>query len=237
METDYTSKALVQPSGKSLGLRPPQQPPQVLPSRGSRWWMRWSRVAICAAAAVLALGITAGTVDALNEQGPRLGAAPELVFDDLPLSPAAPDFSLAGHFPEQDGEIVVHSVTPLMSANVAYLGASMARTRPVRRSNLVADAGYPQPALRITRPLGTAIAGTKQVIVMAGFRLLSEQVGAVNGLEVVYSVDGRRKRTLFPYAAIVCFDRPSCAPRGAQYGWQEQTLHRLGVADNARAQQ
>jgi hypothetical protein len=58
------------------------------------------------------------------------------------------------------------------------------------------------------------------LFVNAGFRLLSGDVGAVNGIKVTYRVGSKTKTQFFPHAVIVCKAPNKCGTpeRGVTYG-------------------
>lgn len=224
----------VRPWGEGVevatGLAAPSVPNRVEPGAAASW-LRWFPRALVGLVLIAACIIGGSLM--IPDDEVRLGSAPDLVYnDEFRLFADAPDFTMSGWIDEPGKEVVVHSVTPLTTGNVAYLGAQMATVRPVRGySNSAIGAGFPQRAVKVTGPIGKPVDVRSQAMVVAGFRLLSGEFGAVNGLEITYSVDGKLKRTVTRHAAIVCFDRVPCAPEGSQWLWENEFLHERGLLD------
>lgn len=69
------------------------------------------------------------------------------------------------------------------------------------------------------------------ITVLAGFRLLSGDIGAFSGVQLVYSADGKIVRQVYDYAAFLCHKREHCQPPEGigHFDWTENTLRGFGL--------
>lgn len=164
------------------------------------------------------------------------------------LPKSTTDFTMGEIYLESPGdEISVLEVKPRTSANVEYLGAFSIWPRDALGNNLVTSGGFParsiDPAIR--RPIEQAVPAGETayasggerneplpVLVSAGFRITEGGMGAVNGIEVVYEVNGKKVRELFNQVVIACIKPLPCEPPNdlpSGDDWEDHVLREFGL--------
>jgi hypothetical protein len=226
-----------------IGMPEPATVNLVELSPAQRWWagrMYWVVGPLLVVLAVLAT--VAATVQLSADRTVRLGTDPDFLHDPVIVSTAKPEFSSAAlYLDEEKADVTILSVTPLTTANVQYIGA-----RSIWPSGLahygnwqVPGRGFPRPQVKdshaITETIPAAEAGYvdgfghhKWVILEAGFRLTSGDVGAINGIEVVYRAGDRLVHKVYRSAVLVCFQTEKCEDDNLQR-LGEDTLAALGL--------
>ena len=63
---------------------------------------------------------------------------------------------------------------------------------------------------------------------LAGFRLPSGDIGAFNGVEVIYVAE-RTVRKVYDYAALLCRSRSTVRHDSGSYAWSDQVLRDFGL--------
>ncbi|MBA3745205.1 hypothetical protein [Sporichthya sp.] len=140
-------------------------------------------------------------------------------------------------------EIRVLEVTALTSPNVVYLGAVAIWPRDLRSGSLGTGPKFPPPRIRGHHAVDQVIPAAETALVPKGwdepapvsiafgFRLDGKEPGAVNGLRIVYEVDGERKVELYRIAIIACAPPKGC--RGARQmddpEFTDNVLRRYGL--------
>lgn len=196
---------------------------------------------LCAAAAAV-LVLTAGCGTDSNEATLK-PTQPESTFTGPPLTAKDRNFHQALYLDYPGAEIRVLDATALTSPNVTFLGAVVVWPRDLKSGNVGGGPKFPPPGIRAHHGLGEAVpaaetsfvregsSGPASVTVVLGFRLDGTENGAVNGMRIVYEVDGERKTELHRIAMIACPPPKGC--RGAGFGtdpdFEETTLRRYGL--------
>ncbi len=103
----------------------------------------------------------------------------------------------------------------ITSTNVEFLGAVAALAQDGATGVGVGPA-FPPKEVTATFPIGTTIPETAtdytppgwaepaRVALIGGFRLTHGEIGGVNGIRVVYAIDGKRHTAIARHAAVVC---------------------------------
>jgi hypothetical protein len=171
---------------------------------------------------------------------------PTLTFTLAPLNPPQATFTLGSPLIEQYGKTVqILSVRPVMSANLQFLGADA--VWPTDNEMLSESAAtWPDPLLPRRHPISEVIPasvtgfttpGTNggvdhlAVSITMGFRVLSGDVAAVNGILVAYKVNGDIHHQFFADAMIACVKPNPCkAPQGVDHeDWTDGIVYQLGI--------
>lgn len=163
------------------------------------------------------------------------------------------DFQVGAMYIKEKGkDIEILEVKALTSANVVQLGAIAAWPRDLgaTESNPGDSHGFPDPSIKRYHPaFGIVIPksevdyiapedpdfGSRAIVVAAGFRLVSGDVGAINGLLLRYRVGGKTKTRYFPDAAFICVKPNPCGLGEDENGedpfdeFTEGTLVELGL--------
>lgn len=163
--------------------------------------------------------------------GPRITASDSNFYQALDLDHAG-------------AEIRVLEATALTSPNVAYLGAVAVWPRDLRQgSALGTGPKFPPPGIRGHHSLEQVIPAAETAFVPTGwdqpapvsiafgFRLDGKDDGAVNGMRIVYEVDGERKVELYRIAIIACPPPKGCrgADRIQDSEFTDNVLRRYGL--------
>lgn len=138
------------------------------------------------------------------------------------------DFHLSFDIDRPGTTIKVLEVQALTSPNVQYLGAVTVWPRDLPGSNIGFGPKYPPPKAKAVHPLTEEIPVAETLVmpagfsepavvhVVAGFRLLQGDVGAVNGVRVTYAADGKKTSNTWTVAAIGCVKPKMCkGPTGS----------------------
>ncbi len=201
-----------------------------------------------AAAGVVALAACAGGL-ALTRSGDDGGA--ELVAAKpeagylMTLKKSERTFTLGSIYIQRPGEEVrVLEVSALMSPNVEYIGAVNVWPSNHAAQALSIGPGFPAPELKVHHPLDEAVPASETdntplpgttapqpIAVAVGFRVASGDLGAVNGVRVVYTANGKKVTETFHEAVIVCVDpRPCDEPEGMDFNtWRDGVLNQFGL--------
>ncbi|GAA0609040.1 hypothetical protein GCM10009547_08850 [Sporichthya brevicatena] len=207
------------------------------------WTDRWLGWVSGVSALLVLVAATVGTTLWLTrDTDVHLGIEPEWRFDPVIVSRAAPEFSSSAlYLDETDREISIISVTPLTTANVQYIGArAIWPNQDVYGNWQVPGRGFPRPQVKVSHPVTERIPAhitdfhdenglTHSVRLVAGFRLVSGDIGAVNGIEVVYRDGDSIVRKVFRVAALACFEREHCVDDNEQDLVYTPTLDELGL--------
>lgn len=226
-----------------IGMPEPAVDNTVEASRAQRWSDRWLWP-VGQAAVVIALiaAIVGATLWTQRDNTRQLGSAPDYVDTDVMIDKKG-DFTFAGMYIDEPGKDVrIVSITPLTSSNVQFLGASTIWPRTTPYGMQPHGAGYPHEGAIELHPVAQLIPASEtsyvedhrstpdSIRVLAGFRLLSGDIGAFNGVQVTYLADDKIVRKVYDYAALLCHSLEPCsAPDGAEYGWSKQVLRDFGL--------
>lgn len=188
-----------------------------------------SRVVRPAAAAkrsAVAIGVALLALTSACSSGSGAGALkpskPETTFIAPPITAKNPTFHQSLDLDYPGTEIKVLEVTALTSPNVTYLGAVAVWPRDLKEASVGGGPEFPPPGIKGHHALEEVIPATEtsfvpkgfeepaSVAIAVGFRLNGSDVGAVNGMRLVYEVDGKKKMELRRIAIIVCFQKKTC---------------------------
>ncbi|MGQ0464791.1 MAG: hypothetical protein ACT4QG_05680 [Sporichthyaceae bacterium] len=214
---------------------------------GSGWRSRWTgrRVALVAGVALgLIAAATGGFVWSQNGGDAVAVQRPEVTFGLHPLDPGE-KFSLGSMWIEDPGgDLEILEVRPITSPNVEYLGAITIWPRDYATSSLDVGNGFPapqqphhHPAIGVVVPaaeftyVDPKVGKPAALFVTAGFRIREGDVGAVNGVTVVYRVGGAVKRTHFRHAAIACVKPHRCesTEKDPKIDFADEVLYGFGL--------
>lgn len=171
-------------------------------------------------------------------------AAPDTYYAGVPITESTSEFTIGNLTIREPGRTVtVLSVTPLMSANVEYLGSFTTWPRDYAKQALSVGPGFPPKQMRVRHELQESVPAAETAFVRtgntdgvppplavaAGFRLRSGDVGAVNGIKVVLKVDGKTVTRIFREAAIVCLPRCEDRPDWERSDFVSVILRQLGL--------
>ncbi|MGQ0845257.1 MAG: hypothetical protein ACT4QF_14110 [Sporichthyaceae bacterium] len=189
---------------------------------------RWATAAVGA----LVLAVGAGSFIALAG-GDDTGVPLErpIILNTLGTfkEPGQDTFSAAYLGLEDHGKhLEVLAVEARMSPNVEYIGAKAIWPRDVEKNGANPGNRFGYPAYEAHEAFGTVVPPEEldyvpkgwdspaDLFVMAGFRVVSGDVGAVNGIQVTYKFGGKTKRQFFAHAIVVCkAPNPCKGPDGA----------------------
>lgn len=210
----------------------------VISSVARRVWILW--IAIVVALATVGTGIV--LLWPADDEG-LTGQQPEITYGGAVMSRDG-KFTiglLTLDHPGQD--ITVLKVESLTSPNIEYLGAFITLPRDFADNGVSVVPGFPSKFITAQRPLSEFVPAAETSFVtpkntdgkpsplqvLAGFRLVSGEIGAVNGIRVVYRVGNKTMSEVFRHAAIVCV--PACAkrPDWKQDDFSERTLRRFNL--------
>ncbi|GAA0609035.1 hypothetical protein GCM10009547_08840 [Sporichthya brevicatena] len=195
----------------------------------------WIVVALFTAALLVAGSSWAWSHTRAEAFGPR---NPEVSYVGVGMDKRQ-QFHVAFEYVEAPGKTVtLLEVEPLTSNNVEFVGAVAAFPRE-GSANIGVGPAFP-PRAKATYPVGATIPATATtyvprgwnqeapVALVAGFRLTNSEIGALNGIRAVYTVDGKRHTVVARHAVIAC--PGSCrAYRDRDTNWPNLVLRRLGL--------
>lgn len=162
----------------------------------------------------------------------------------MDLERGVTDFTMAQLYINRPGEAIeILEVKALTSPNVASIGAFTVWPRDFSKNKLAIGPMFPPPELKVRHDISELVPGNETsflpkratkppgLTVAAGFRLLSGDIGAVNGIQVVYKVDGKTVREVFKQALFVCAKPRECVPPdGVDTGeWEDDILRQFGL--------
>ncbi|GAA0609044.1 hypothetical protein GCM10009547_08860 [Sporichthya brevicatena] len=208
-------------------------------SRRGRW------LALGIGAIVLAGALAGGLALTGIEETPDFGPARPEAGYTMELEGRERAFTLSALYLEHPGaELQVLEVEALTSPNVDYIGGVNVWPRDHAFNALSVGPGYPAPEIKQHHPLTEVIPSTEtdleplpgtsdpQPLSLAlGFRLTSGELGAVNGVRVVYKADGKKRERIFRYALIVCTKTALCEPAGGENesDYNKRVLRQFGL--------
>ena len=141
-------------------------------------------------------------------------------------------------------ELHVLGVEALTSPNVQYVGAVNVWPRDSAKNALFTGPGFPAPEIKTHHPLDEIVPASETDIpalpgierppplsVAVGFRLLSGDLGAVNGVRVTYTADGKKAVETFRVALIVCTKSRFCEPSKGESDseFNDRVLNQFGL--------
>lgn len=207
-----------------IGMPEPQTANLVHPTRSQTFWdgrLYWV-TGVTIIVAVLVSTIAATLWFTHDADRNRLGTMPEFFWQSVAVDRGAGEFSIQAMYIEAPGEdVTILSVTPLTSANVEYLGSIAVWPRDFPAEWQVTGPGFPQKRVQVSHPIHEPIPASEtayaergsvqwDVTIEAGFRLVSGDIGAVNGIQITYKVGDRVMREVFNRATLACFDKNVC---------------------------
>lgn len=216
--------------------------PHTLGNPPARRW-RPSRVTIGLLVVILTVG-AGGIAWTLNKSGDSFGPSKPRIGYGMSLNKTDPVFTLGMLMIERPGrDITVLEVRPLMSANVEFLGAYTVWPRDLLGNVISAGLGFPPRESQVRHPIGVLVpaeetafvpAGDPEgepppLMVAAGFRVRSGDLGAVNGVQVIYKDGGKTVREVFEHSVIACVKPRRCIPPDGVQDWDEQILRGFGL--------
>lgn len=179
-----------------------------------------------AAVAVLAVGASVGGIAAArggNGTGAFVPTEPESGYA-MTLKQSDRTFTLASiHIRRPGDEVRVLEVKALTSPNVQSIGAVNVWPDEYRYTPLGVGPGFPSPDLKVHHSLDETVPASETnlaplpgvtlappLAVAVGFRVVSGDLGAVNGVRVVYTANGKKITEDFRQSVIVCVKPRSC---------------------------
>lgn len=158
------------------------------------------------------------------------------------LTPDNAQFSIASlRIKDPGGDLQILDVVARTSPNVEYLGAYA--MWPGKLYPSTGGPYFPVPAqaphrheLTETIPAGEfakardELGRPAEAAVTVGFRVVSGDVGAVNGVQVTYRVDGSTRRQFFAQAVVACLKPNPCGgDSGTMAQFQDGVLARFDL--------
>jgi hypothetical protein len=189
---------------------------------------------------LILIATVVGTIR-LTDNDNRLGTMPDQFWRSVEVNRNAGEFSIQAMYIEAPGDdVTILNVTPLTSANVEYLGAVAIWPRDFPTEWQVTGPGFPQKRVKVHHPIHETIPATEtafreqgdvqwDVTIEAGFRLVSGEIGAVNGIQITYKVGDRVMREVFKRATLACFDMNVCNGDFGVAGGREELLDEMGL--------
>ena len=227
-----------------IGMPEPASGNVVEASRDQLWSQRWLRpIVLVPLSLALIATLVVATLWSQRDSPAHLGSVPERVETDVQVDKKG-DFSFAGMYIDEPGkDVQIVSVTPLIASNVEFLGASTIWPRTTPYGMQPQGPGYPHEGAIALHPTAEVIPASetsyvelpgrekpRSIRVLAGFRLLSGDIGALNGVELTYTADGKTVRQVYDYAALLCHTKEHCsAPDGANYYWPARVIRDFGL--------
>lgn len=215
----------------------PQGQPRPGVARGRRAAIGGLVAALLLAGVGWALWLRSGV-----EEGVPSPGNPTATFTLASMKAGKTDFSLGTlvlNHPGKDLQVI--AVRPLTSPNIEYLGAIAVWPRDLDGQYASSGGpGFPEARTESYHPIGAVVPAAETglvpptwdrpppVTVTAGFRLASGKVGAVNGVRVVYTVDGEKKSELFPHAVVACVKPQRCGGQEDR-DFEDNVLRQLGL--------
>lgn len=219
-------------SAEDVSVLDPNLGAREVPSRTRRrtWLYVGLAAALLSGAAVVDI---TGRRDSAG--GPRL--SPQTTVELTAMTPGQTEFSLATPLSAAGKEVEILAIQTLISSNVELIGAVAVWPRDLDGTPSAGGLGYPprrhHPIKTVVPPAETSFIPTgfdepPPITIALGFRLLSG-AGAVNGVTVVYRVDGETQRRHFRHAVIACLEPEPCNENGDDPGFARNLLHGLGL--------
>ena len=228
-----------------VGMPEPSVDNAVEPTPAQLWSDRWlwpvGQILL-----IIAIVATAVTVALWTQRDTavRLGSMPERIESSVRVDKRG-DFTYGMMYIDEPGKDVrIVSLTPLTSSNVQFLGASTIWPRTTPYGMQGRGPGFPMKGAIELHPAADVIPASEtsyiegpsrgtpdSITVLAGFRLLSGDIGAFNGVQLTYTAGGKTVRKVYDYAALLCHEQRHCeAPEGTGfYRWSEQVLRDFGL--------
>lgn len=138
------------------------------------------------------------------------------------------DFHLSFRIERPGATIRVLDVQALTSPNVEFLGAVTVWPRDLPGENMGIGLKYPPPKAKAVHEVSEEIPAAETLVVpkpfteppavyvVAGFRLRSGDIGAMNGVKVTYEADGKKSTDTWTVAGIACLKPKMCkGPAGS----------------------
>lgn len=188
--------------------------------------------------------IGTGTLTVLHGAGEGVPLERPLILNTLgTFKPGQDTFSMALMPLEEKGQdIEIVKVEARTSSNVEHIGTAAVWPRDLDvEGNPGNMFGFPvlgpsHPALGIVVPAAELDYSPKgfdgvsgDLFVNAGFRLVSGDVGAVNGIRVTYRVGNKIKQKFFAHAVIVCKAPNRCGNPGGATNYSQGVLATFGM--------
>lgn len=188
------------------------------------------------------LTLTAGC-GAGSDESALKPTRPAFTFTGPPLTAKDRNFHQALYLDYPGAEIRVLDATALTSPNVTFLGAVLVWPRDLKSGNVGGGPKFPPPGIRGHHRLDEVVPATEttfvaegssgpaSVTIVFGFRLDGTEDGAVNGMRIVYEVDGERKTELHRIAMIACPPPQGCRGAGRMDDpeFTDNVLRRYGL--------
>lgn len=184
------------------------------------------RSAGSAALAALLVG-TAGCAESPDDHAFEV-TRPTTTFIGIGVTEGARKFHVSVPLDHPGSALQIIDVDAHVSANVDFLGAVAVWPRDIKKYNAGAGVGYPPANVKGTHPISEPVSpaetlfepkgfgGPGAVSVVAGFRLREGEIGSMNGVRVIYEVDGERTLKDSPQAGIACLEPKGCkGPTGS----------------------
>lgn len=203
------------------------------------------RQAIVLAVALVCLITGAGITAWLTRNGPEEFPLqrPGIGFTSAELVPGDARFSFGSLYLLDPGaDVQILKVEPRMSSNVEYLGAYV--RWPGKLYGSTGGPFYPNPRepkryrhslnevipASVFRAESTRIGRPSRAGITAGFRVVSGDVGAVNGILVTYRVGNQTKRQYFSQSVVGCIKPNPCRdPDDPRADYEQIVLRRFGL--------
>ena len=168
---------------------------------------------------------------------------PTTTYTGFDITESAREFHVAVNLKRPGSTIQVIGVEAHTSPNVDFLGAVAVWPRDIQEFHIGAGVGYPPAKVKRTRSITEAVPASETLFkpkgfgepgdvgVVAGFRLRDGEIGAMNGIRVVYEVDGERMTEDSSQAGIACLKPKQCeGPTGSDDpDFQNRVLREAGL--------
>lgn len=200
-----------------------------------------SRTARLLGAMAPTVAMTLALVGCGGSDGPALKPTrPEATFIGPPITTKDPTFHQAVDLDFPGSEIHVLDVSALTSPNVTFLGAVAVWPRDLKKGSVGGGPKFPPPEIRGDHPVDQLIPaaetafvpegwdGPASVAIAFGFRMNGEGTGAVNGMRIVYEVNGKRKVEVRKIAIVACLPK-HCGDRSTELGFSDGVLRQYGL--------
>lgn len=154
-------------------------------------------------------------------------------------------FTLSSLYISHPGaELRVLAVEALTSPNVEYIGTVNIWPRDLATNALTVGPGFPAPELKKHHPMDQlvpveetdipalpGISSQPPLALAVGFRLTSGDIGAVNGVRAVFTVNGKKTEQIFRDAVIVCTKKRLCepSPDETESEYNDRVLSQFGL--------
>jgi hypothetical protein len=154
-------------------------------------------------------------------------ARPTTTHGGIAITQQAPEFHIGVGLEFPGSTIQIIDVQAHTSPNVDFLGAVAVWPRDIKKFNVGAGTGYPPPNVKGSHPISEPVPATEtlfapkgfggpgEVSVAAGFKLREGEIGAMNGIRIIYEVDGKRMTEDSAQAGIACLPKSCDRPDGS----------------------